>query len=203
MQQMDPEYPAQPRRGFGSWLWKRPRRWFLLGIPVGGLLAFLAGVGFSGGFAESIHYASSLNFCGQSCHEMNIPYQEYAQSIHYKNIPGVRAVCADCHVPPQFIPGTLRHMKASVEVVQHLLGELNTPAKYEAHRAELAQTVWKELKANNSAECRSCHSFAAMDLDKQDHSAAKMHGPASVANSGETCIDCHKGIAHKLPAGTG
>jgi cytochrome c-type protein NapC len=195
------EHASVTRGRVGAWLWRRPRWWLLLGIPAGGFLAFVLGIGFSGGFAEGVHYASSLTFCAQACHEMNIPFQEYTQSIHYKNSPGVRAVCADCHVPPQFIPGTLRHMKASVEVVQHLLGEINTPAKYENHRAEFAQAVWKELKANDSAECRSCHSFAAMDLDKQDHSAAKKHDAASLANSGKTCIDCHKGIAHKLPAG--
>ena len=168
-------------------------------IPIGGFLAFGVGIGVSGGFAEGVHYASSLKFCAQACHEMQTPYQEYTQSVHFKNVPGIRAVCADCHVPPQFFPGLLRHMKASVEVVQHIRGELDTPAKYEKHRAELAQTVWKELKANNSAECRSCHSFSAMALDQQDHSAAKKHSPEYLASTGETCIDCHKGVAHTLP----
>lgn len=199
MEKQNDKPPEKVRGRFGEWLWKRPRWWLLLGIPAGGFLMFLVGIGFSGGFAEGIHYASSLNFCAHSCHEMEIPFQEYTQSIHYKNMPGVRAVCADCHVPPQFVPGLVRHMKASVEVVEHLLGEMNTPAKYEAHRAELAQAVWKELKANNSAECRSCHDFAAMDLAKQEPMAAKAHSAALLVNSGETCIDCHKGIAHKLP----
>lgn len=203
-QKEDDGKSAPPARGIGSWLWRRPRRWwFLLGIPAGGFLAFALGIGFSGSFAAGVNYASSLNFCAHACHEMETPYQEYTQSIHYKNIPGVSAVCADCHVPPQFIPGTIRHMKASIEVVEHVFGEIDTPAKYESHRAELAQAVWKELKANNSAECRSCHSFAAMDLDKQDHSAAKKHSPEYLAKTGETCIDCHKGIAHKLPEDPG
>jgi cytochrome c-type protein NapC len=198
---MDPKInpPEKPPGRFGQWLWRRPRRWFLLGIPAGGMLAFLVGIGFSGGFAEGIHYASSLNFCAHSCHEMETPFQEYTQSVHYKNMPGVSAVCADCHVPPQFIPGLIRHMKASVELVQHALGEMNTPAKYESHRAELAQAVWTELKANDSAECRSCHNFAAMDFSKQEPMAAKMHVAAAMPNSGKTCIDCHKGIAHKMP----
>ncbi len=182
-----------------NWLWRRPRRRWLLGIPIGGFLAFAVGIGAIGGFAEGVRYASSLRFCAQACHEMQIPYQEYTQSIHFKNVPGIRAVCADCHVPPQFVPGMIRHLKAGVEVVQHLLGEIDTPAKYERHRAELAQAVWKELKANNSAECRSCHSFAAMALDKQDRSAAKKHSREFLAKTGDTCIDCHKGVAHTLP----
>jgi cytochrome c-type protein NapC len=203
MEKQDDKRTGRVRGRIGEWLWRRPRRWFLLGVPAGGLLAFVVGIGFSGGFAEGIHYASSLNFCAHSCHEMETPFQEYTQSIHYKNVPGVSAVCADCHVPPQFIPGMIRHMKASVEVVQHLLGEMDTPAKYESHRSELAQAVWKELKANDSAECRSCHDFATMDFAKQDPMAAKMHAAASLAKSGETCIDCHKGIAHKLPEDSG
>ncbi len=142
---------------------------------------------------------STLKFCSSSCHEMQIPYQEYMTSIHFKNEFGSRATCADCHVPPQFIPGLIRHMKAGIEVAQHLRGKLDTPEKYEAHRAEMAADIWKELKANDSAECRSCHSYTAMDLDKQGHSAAKKHDPAYLAKNGETCIDCHKGIAHKLP----
>jgi len=197
----DDKQPAEPRSSFGARLWKRPRWWLLLGIPAGGFLAFAIGIGLSGGFAEGIHYANSMNFCAHSCHEMETPFREYTQSVHYKNVSGVRAVCADCHVPPTFIPGMIRHVKASVEVEQHLLGELDTPAKYESHRAELAQAVWKELKANNSAECRSCHTFTAMDLANQNHSAAIKHSPEYLAKTGDTCIDCHKGIAHTLPMG--
>lgn len=200
MDAKDDKHPKEPNDSFGARLWRRPRRWILLGIPVGGILAFVIGIGLSGGFAEGIHYANSMSFCAHACHEMETPFHEYTQSIHYKNVSGVRAVCADCHVPPKFIPGMIRHMKASVEVLQHMLGELDTPAKYESHRTELAQAVWKELKANDSAECRSCHSFTAMDLAKQDHSAAIKHSPEYLAKTGDTCIDCHKGIAHNLPA---
>lgn len=189
--------PKQSRAD--SWIWRRPRTWLLLGIPLGGFLAFAVGIAFSGGFEASLQYASSLKFCSSACHEMETAYQEYTTSTHFKNEFGVSAACANCHVPPQFIPGLIRHMKASIEVMQHLRGKLDTPAKYEAHRAELAQNVWTELKANDSAECRSCHRYTAMDFDKQDHSAAKKHDAAYLTKSGETCIDCHKGIVHNLP----
>jgi cytochrome c-type protein NapC len=189
---------TKPSRA-GSWLWRRPRTWLLLGIPLGGFLAFAVGIAFSGGFEASLHYASSLKFCSSACHEMDTAYQEYTTSTHFKNEFGVAATCADCHVPPAFIPGLIRHMKASIEVFQHLRGKLATPADYEAHRLELAQNVWSELKSNDSAECRSCHDYTAMDFDKQGHSAAKKHDAANLTKSGETCIDCHKGIVHKLP----
>jgi nitrate/TMAO reductase-like tetraheme cytochrome c subunit len=185
-------------RGIGAWLWRRPQRWFLLGIPAGGVLAFCVGVGFTGGFFGGLEYASTEKFC-TSCHEMDQPAQELSHSVHFNNAIGIRASCADCHVPPAFIPGLIRHIEASREVAGHLLGELSTPAKYEAHRLELAKKVWAELKANDSAECRSCHTVAAMALAQQPAAAASSH--RSLATSGMTCIDCHKGVAHTLPAG--
>ena len=34
-----------------------------------------------------------------ACHEMNISFAEYQQSVHYKNATGVTATCSDCHIP--------------------------------------------------------------------------------------------------------
>ena len=195
-----------PRRhGFAARLWRRPQRWYLLGIPVGGLLAFIVGVGLIGGFFGALKYASTDAFC-TSCHEMNKPFQELARSVHYTNALGIRASCADCHVPPTFLPGLLRHMAASLEVWGHLKGDLNTPAKYESHRLELAQKIWKELKANDSAECRSCHTVAAMAATKHPSMATNLAAiaPSTIHQSlaaSYTCIDCHKGVAHTLPKG--
>jgi cytochrome c-type protein NapC len=185
-------------RGVAAWLWRRPRRWFLLGIPAGGLVAFVLGVGFTGSFFAGLQFASTDAFC-TSCHEMSAPAQELTQSVHFSNEFGLRAGCSNCHVPPTFVAGLIRHVQASREVWGHLIGELSTPAKYEAHRLVLAQKVWAELKANDSAECRSCHTPAAMALAKQPPDAASAH--ASLSGSGMTCIDCHKGVAHTLPEG--
>jgi cytochrome c-type protein NapC len=38
-----------------------------------------------------------------------------------------------------------------------------------------------------------------MDMSSQDKRANSKHTDAAMADSGKTCIDCHKGIAHKLP----
>jgi len=118
-----------------------------------------------------LKYASTDAFC-TSCHEMDTPFQELTHSVHYSNVLGVRASCADCHVPPAFLPGLMRHMAASLEVWAHLTGELGTPAKYESHRLELAQKIWRELKANDSAECRSCHTPSAMARVRQPSTGA-------------------------------
>ncbi len=191
--------PEPAQGGFGAWLWRRPQRWFLLGIPAGGLLAFIIGVGFTGGFVGGIKFAETDAFC-TSCHEMKAAYQELTRSPHGSNEFGIQASCGNCHVPPAFLPGLWRHVEAVGEIWGHLRGELNTPAKYEAHRLELAQKIWKELKANDSAECRSCHNAAAMALAKQPAMAASAH--ESMPKSGATCIDCHQGVAHTLPEGS-
>ena len=89
-------------------------------------------------------------------------------------------------------------MQASKEVWGKLFGTINTPEKYEAKRLHLAQNEWSRLKANDSLECRNCHEFDSMDFTLQAQRASKQHSTA-LASGEKTCIDCHKGIAHKLP----
>ena len=55
------------------------------------------------------------------------------------------------------------------------------------------------MKANDSLECRNCHSSVAMDLQKQTQRAAEIHTRYLLSGTA-TCIDCHKGIAHELPS---
>jgi nitrate/TMAO reductase-like tetraheme cytochrome c subunit len=194
--------PASPRKGFG-WLWHRPRHGYLLGLPAGALLAFLAGIGITGGFFAGLRYAETDAFC-TSCHSMNTAFVEYTHSVHYANAYGIRASCGNCHVPPTFVAGMIRHVEASVEIWGFITGELDTQEKYESHRMALAQKIWRELKANDSAECRSCHRVAAMadpaapapGAVADAITKAAMH--QSLAAS-YTCIDCHKGAAHALP----
>jgi nitrate/TMAO reductase-like tetraheme cytochrome c subunit len=190
--------PPTPE-GFAAWLWRRPQRWYLLGIPAGGLIAFIIGIGLTGGFVGALKLTETDAFC-TSCHEMQQPFQELTRSVHYSNVLGIQPSCGNCHVPPSFLPGLWRHIRAAGEVWGHLRGELNTPAKYEAHRLQLAQKIWSELKSNDSAECRSCHTASAMDFAKQPPMAASSH--QSMAKQGMTCVDCHRGVAHTLPAGS-
>ncbi|MGE8636726.1 MAG: NapC/NirT family cytochrome c, partial [Achromobacter piechaudii] len=49
-----------------------------------------------------------------------------------------------------------------------------------------------------SLECRNCHNYEYMDFTRQSVRAQNMHSKY-LADKSKTCIDCHKGIAHKLP----
>ncbi|MDH5730267.1 MAG: NapC/NirT family cytochrome c, partial [Gammaproteobacteria bacterium] len=77
----------------------------------------------------------------------------------------------------------------------HLLGTIDTEEKFEARRKIMAERVWENMQANNSRECRNCHDFSAMIISEQRKRAGKQHNQAQ--QDGDTCIDCHKGIAHK------
>jgi cytochrome c-type protein NapC len=180
-------------------LWARPRRWFYFGIPAGAVLAFIVGIIFWGGFNTALELTNREEFC-ISCHEMrdNV-YQEYKGTIHDKNRTGVRATCPDCHVPHPWIYKIKRKIQASNEVFHKLMGTINTREKFEAHRLELARHEWTRMKESNSRECRNCHSFEGMDPERQDPAAAKKHSAEYIAQTGKTCIDCHKGISHHLP----
>lgn len=180
-------------------LWHKPTHWFAFGIPLGGFLMFLLGILFWGGFHTAIALTNSLEFC-ISCHEMrdNV-FKEYRETIHYRNASGVRAICTDCHVPHEWGPMIVRKISATNELFHKIIGSIDTTEKFEAKRLEMAEEVWQEMKKTDSRECRNCHSFVAMDTTLQSRQAARKHSPEWRAKTGDTCIDCHKGIAHRLP----
>ena len=190
----------QSKNWYVERLWRNPGIWWMLGIPVGAILAFLAGIIFWGGFNTAVEASNSIEFCAHACHEMNTVYEEYKTTVHYKNPSGVRAMCSDCHVPKEWGPKMARKIQASFnELPKKIMGTIDTPEKFKAHRLELAKDVWAIMEATDSRECRNCHDFSTMDLENQDKSAAKKHSPERQQEKNETCIDCHKGIAHKLP----
>jgi cytochrome c-type protein NapC len=158
---------------------------------------FAAGIVFWGGFNWALEATNTEKFC-ISCHEMreNV-FKEYQNTIHYTNRTGVRATCPDCHVPKEWTYKIKRKIQASNEVWHKLLGSIDTPEKFHAKRAELAQNEWRRMKATDSRECRNCHNFEYMDYTEQNRRSAKAHPEGFAA--GKTCIDCHKGIAHALP----
>jgi cytochrome c-type protein NapC len=182
-----------------------------MGIMKKKLLVF-AGVfvlGFASYGAMNVVFdaTNEMEFC-TSCHSMKINLAEYKETAHYKNQSGVQASCSDCHVPKEFLPKVKAKIIASKDVYHEFLGNFavsdeikNDPEAYQEHydgeRWRMANIVWDKMRANNSAECRTCHTFEAMDIEAQSRSAQRRH-PRAI-KEGETCIDCHKGVAHHEP----
>ncbi len=166
------------------------------------LIAFgslLAGVILWGGFNTAMEATNNMEFC-ISCHEMrdNV-YPEYKKTIHYSNYSGVRAICSDCHVPKTWGYKLLRKIEATHELMDKVLGTVDTREKFEAHRLELATREWARMKASDSRECRNCHSFDAMRKAQGLRQVQIYELHMKAKDQGKTCIDCHKGIAHLLP----
>ena len=181
---------ANPSRKFGLL-----SRKVLLGTTLGVALFFMiVGVIFWGGFNTAMEMTNTLDFC-ISCHEMeeNV-YREYQKTIHYSNRSGVRATCSDCHVPDPWVHKVVRKIKASNELVHKVLGTIDTPEKFDNKRLQLARNVWKAMKETDSRECRNCHDFDSMNPEDQKKRSRKQH--INGMKAGNTCIDCHKGIAH-------
>jgi cytochrome c-type protein NapC len=181
------------------WAWgimARPSVHFGLGfLTLGG---FLGGVLFWGAFNTALETTNTEQFC-VGCHEMRANvYEEMTRTVHFSNRSGVRASCPDCHVPHDWTDKIARKMQASKEVWGHLFGSIDTRRKFLDMRLELAKREWARLKANDSLECRNCHSSVAMDFTRQTERAAEIHNRYLVSGEG-TCIDCHMGIAHELP----
>lgn len=167
--------------------------------PMVLLVVFLAGIMFWGGFNWSLELTNTESFC-ISCHEMrdNV-YQEYKKTVHYSNGSGVRATCPDCHVPREWIHKVVRKIRATNELFHKIIGSIDTPEKFNAKRLYLARQVWDGMAANDSHECRNCHHIQSMHDQSQPPIASTLHRLSVKWDM--TCIDCHQGVSHQLPAG--
>lgn len=181
----------------GIWsVFKHPSAKHSLGVLLS--VGFVVGIIFWGGFNTAMELSNTEQFC-ISCHEMeeNV-YEEYKDTIHYSNRTGVRAICPDCHVPRDWMHKMARKIKATNELYHKVMGSVDTPEKFEEKRLKLARNVWKAMKQTDSRECRNCHDYNSMDYMKQGRRAVAQH--IEGFDEGKTCIDCHAGIAHSLPA---
>jgi cytochrome c-type protein NapC len=165
-------------------------------IFIAVVLIFGAGILFTGMFNVGLSATNEMEFC-TSCHSMQINLEELQETVHYKNASGVRATCADCHVPKPFVPKMIAKVLAYKDVLHEFLGTIDTKEKFDQHRWDMANRVWDKMRASDSRECRSCHAWETMDLSEQDRMARNRH--SSARDEGMTCIDCHKGIAHEEP----
>lgn len=182
--------PSGPRHfGMGTFVVKKT----LLVGSVGIVLGVIAW----GAFNTVLEATNEMSFC-VSCHEMrDTVYVEYRTSPHFQNPSGVRATCPDCHVPRDWTHKLVRKVQATNELFHWVQGSIDTREKFEAKRHQLAVREWERMRANDSRECRNCHSFEAMAFHKQSAKASRAMRDA--AKAGKTCIDCHKAVAHKMP----
>lgn len=188
------------KAGLWARIWRRPRSRWLLGVPFGAYLVFVIGAGFVIASEVMIHATGTNQFCTTACHSMEaFTAPEWRESTHYLNASGVIAGCSDCHIPHTYPEKLIVKAKAGIRDAWHeyVKGTISTREKYEAHRADMAQRVWDYMMATDSRECRYCHDEDNFDLSVQEDKATRGHIEAQ--EKGMTCIECHKGVAHRTP----
>ncbi|MEI6984774.1 MAG: NapC/NirT family cytochrome c [Rhodospirillaceae bacterium] len=194
------EHPAMKNPNLLVRIWRlfvSPSAHFTLGAIL--LYGVALGIVCWGGFHWAIELTNTETFC-VSCHEHSrFTLPEVQQSSHYTNASGVRATCHDCHVPHDWLNKVATKIAVTREFFYHLAGSINTREKYEAHRQDMALNVWRSMRESDSRECRNCHDYTAMNIKLQEGLASRQHQLA--VEHGVTCIDCHMGLAHKLPEG--
>ena len=170
-------------------------RWAVLALVGLGLLVGAAGVI---GTQVMVAVTGTNQFCGGACHSMQWVAQEHQVGPHGATRTGMRATCHDCHIPREYPHLLWYKAKAGVkDVIGEMRGVISTEEKFNKERARMAESVWAEYKSNNSANCRTCHVFTPEVVKKQKDFVQPMH--EQVLAGAATCIDCHKGIAHKAP----
>ena len=184
-----------------SSFWTKPNKKWLLGIPLGGFVMLAIGAAGLQIMNTILHETSKTEFC-LACHSHTVNIKpEYEASGHANNTVGVRAECAECHLPSmedRWIHYVMRKMVVSLDIIPELQGKITDPADYEAHRAEMEKATWIEFRENDSEYCKHCHKAEHMVLENQGPMARRRH-EMSMEKGGYTCIDCHQGLVHKLP----
>ena len=106
---------------------------------------------FWGAVRGGLDFTSTEDFC-ISCHEMrDHSYADLQKTIHFVNRTGTRAICSDCHVPKEFIRKIGAKIDRQQDLFFHITGKIDTPEKYEAHRLEMAISVWKHAEGGRLA----------------------------------------------------
>ena len=88
-------------------------------------------------------------------------------------------------------------MEASSDVWGWIFNTVNTSEKFEDKRLEMASREWARFDRDDSLACKNCHEYDSMKWDEMSTLAQKQMKRA--AEKDQSCVDCHKGIAHKLP----
>jgi nitrate/TMAO reductase-like tetraheme cytochrome c subunit len=169
------------------------RHFLSFGVLVGFVVGVLVVLG-----AERMDVATSSDaFCGTSCHSMQahvVSDEAYQSSAHRTAASGVRAGCADCHIPAGLVPATWTHVTAGIkDMWSEMTNDFENKEVWDAKRPELAYGVRDWLLRTDSGTCRKCHDEAQIEPGRK--SGQREH--AKALEQGITCIACHYNLVHE------
>ena len=177
--------------------WRHLLKWSVL-------IATFIGVAIGFAVALSLEKVDQLTssdaFCSNSCHMMTdyVAYEPvYVNSPHRTTYTGIKAGCADCHIPKGLLAATWTHAISGMKDTWSLLvNDFSTREKWNKHRAEMTYQVRDRMLANNSETCRSCHQQDAL-IPRRER-GVRRHELAQRNNV--TCIACHYNLVHEQVA---
>ena len=182
----------------------RPRRRLLAVVLI--LLGMLVGIALAGTTTWMVNASSSNNFCATECHSMQWAATAYQKGPHYRNEFGVRATCADCHIPfedrpatPfQYVFGTLwtKGVDGTHDVIAKIRGTISDKAKWDEQKPRLSAEVRAWFKQTNSETCQGCHKLDAFAKTGPSAFMAMEEHAGLLKADKIDCIECHAGIAH-------
>ncbi len=159
---------------------------------VGGI----AGIIFALSAEEMDRLTTTDEFC-TSCHAMQIYIanaETYKTSSHQMTASGVRAGCADCHIPTGLVVATYTHVVNGIsDIWGQIRHDYENPETWKAEKARLAYAVRDWFRNNDSITCRGCHEEASIKPRRKR--GQRQHTEAR--ESGMTCIDCHYNLVHE------
>lgn len=158
---------------------------------VGLLLGAAAMVG-----ADAVdRYTSTDRFC-TSCHAMATLASDphFRQSAHIGNPQGAGVRCVDCHIVANNLASeTWAHATSGLrDVAATFTHDYDDPQIWEKRRVALAHEVRDEMRRDDSAACRTCHTAGSIHPASEAGRAAH----ALLAERQITCIDCHYNLVH-------
>lgn len=170
-------------------------RWSVLALLLLGALGGAAAVVST---QVMVHATGTDEFCGGACHSMQWVAAEHKASSHGVTSKGLSAKCSDCHIPHSY-PKVLwyKAVAGTKDAYHEMKGTISTEEKFKKERLRMAEAVWAEFRETDSANCRTCHVMTPEVLAAQKGAARKAHEGRFASK--ETCIDCHKGVAHEEP----
>jgi trimethylamine-N-oxide reductase cytochrome c-type subunit TorC len=159
--------------------------------------------------AEMVRQTSTDEFCTGACHSMQWAGESYKRSVHYSNSLGLRAACADCHIPHHTGHADLLNyiklmiFKAKIGVsdaVAEIQGVISTREKWEQERPRLSKEFEQWVKDTHSITCQNCHDLKAFGGDYSEMTKM-VHADLLHANT-VNCLKCHQHVGHVYDKGS-
>lgn len=178
----------------------RRKWWTIAGLLAAGALVGAASLVVA---TEAVRQASTYEFCSGACHSMQWATESNQRSVHYSNSLGLRAACADCHIPHhtghsgpiEYLELVAFKAKGGIgDLIAEMRGGIPTREKWEREQPRLSQAVVQWFEDSRSITCQGCHDLKAFGGDYSQ--MTKMVHADLLHATTVNCVKCHKHVGH-------